>query len=487
MSYNVGLEIQEKVAEGISPFREPAKRNIGVIFARERGKLGEAIPIFSEDEDLINFGTETTTGGRGFFVMRNFLKNVQNYPFTMYCVRIAGAATAVASGTATMDGKTLTATAGNQNVQDKGDWANGMQVKIHSYGQADPKNWVSEVIYKGKVVETLFGSTLSALIAEVSRRSNYFILSTSADILNTITATTATITLANGVYAAPVEADFQTALSLFDTLNVQLIANTEFNTNTSGTIGKSYVEGRKDCMYLHFTILNPTNAELQTLSDLLVSPNQSWVAIYNIWAKVSSVLQGSVIIPAIGHVLGAAFIRTPAIQGDYVHIPPAGIDSSFNDYIDIYPKNVSRANLNLWTKSYYVNTAKFSEGRGYYVATSRTVSSNKLYHSIHIRMFTNYLVKALEQNLDFALQKPISKELNKQMQASLNGFFRTQYENGALLNTLPFNEVCKIVVGKPTSTDRKVLNVTIEYVPTEVGEAVVLFLNRADDLLNITE
>jgi len=68
----------------------------------------------------------------------------------------------------------------------------------------------------------------------------------------------------------------------------------------------------------------------------------------------------------------------------------------------------------------------------------------------------------------------------------MRSFFKGIYENGGLENSIPFEEACIITCDKtnnPASQDRKLLNTTIEWIPTECSEAVVIQLNRNDGML----
>jgi hypothetical protein len=226
-----------------------------------------------------------------------------------------------------------------------------------------------------------------------------------------------------------------------------------------------------------------------TFSSALTLATQSYIASYNCWVKTYSETDssGSVVIPAIGCILGAGYLRAPSLQGDFAHIPPAGIDSGFVDILDCYPNKISQGTLDLYTQYYYVNSVKFSQGIGFYIATSRTMSSNSLYQSAHIRILTNYYKTSLLLNTKFAEQKPNTIDWQNALYGSILSFFRTEYNNGALETSVGFDTAVNILINKPTSLDRKVLNITIEYIPSEAIESIVLYLNRNDGLLAITE
>ena len=67
-------------------------------------------------------------------------------------------------------------------------------------------------------------------------------------------------------------------------------------------------------------------AELYAI-ELQTNDKSFMAGAYMGWAKVPDENGNPILIPAIGPVLGAAYLRTPYIQGDFIHIPPGGVDS----------------------------------------------------------------------------------------------------------------------------------------------------------------
>lgn len=193
--------------------------------------------------------------------------------------------------------------------------------------------------------------------------------------------------LAGGTYVAPTEQNFYPAapgspvaagLSFFDNVDVQLIAVTENATLTMAQQGEAYCRGRGDATYLYTMPLNSSDAMAEIFANALQTSGKSYAAGYNIWASILDAAGNSIVIPAIGQVLGAGYLRTPFVQGDYAHIPPAGTDSVFLGVLECFPTSVDKPRLNRLTRDFTVNSAVFKEGTGYYIATSRTMSTNSL-------------------------------------------------------------------------------------------------------------
>lgn len=302
--------------------------------------------------------------------------------------------------------------------------------------------------------------------------------------------------LSGGIYIAPAEAEFYpvsdpiepTGLACFDGVDVQIIATTEYNTLSMALVGRDYCADRKDAIFVANLPFSPSEQIVRSYSNQLQNANTSFIAGYNCWVKTSDDNGGYVWVPSTGCVLGAGFVRVPSQQGDFIHIPPAGHGSAFVDVVDILPRLVTQEVLNRYTRDYTVNSVVYQERLGFFIMTSRTYSTNPLYHSIHIRLQTSYYIRALQNNLGWALQRPNTPELKKSLQIACRTFFLTEYANGALERSVKFEEACVIIcdqTNNPASQDRKELNMDIDWIPTEVAEAIKISLNRNDGILLI--
>lgn len=307
-----------------------------------------------------------------------------------------------------------------------------------------------------------------------------------------------TASLSGGVYNSPTEEDFYpvpdpntpTGLACFDGVNVQIVATTEFNTLSMAVVGKDYATNRKDCIFLANLPYAASDAVVGNYATSLQTNTTSFAAGYNAWVKSSDETGSYQWVPAIGCVLGAAYIRTAALQGDHIHIPPGGIESVFEDIIDIIPNRITQDKLNQLTRDYTVNSIMYQENVGYYVATSRTYSTNPLYHSIHIRMMTSFYVRVLQQNLTWTTQKPNTPELKRQLITAIYNYGKIQYNIGAIERSVPFKNSWTIIcdqTNNPRNQDRKELNCDIDWIPTEATEAVRISLNRNDNSLVVSE
>ncbi len=559
-----GLEIVEGVSNGLAPFTEPSKRNIGLLMERERGVENKPYRYSSLSDDRKLFGGYTSSG-YGATVVRNLFNNSGRAPVTIFGVRVVGSASTAATITKTIAGVSVTFTAAQAGSPDKGTWGNDLDVVFHSYNYTVRNNFFLQVYYKGKVVETYSAATCADLQAQINANSFYVSASFASEIAKpTITAGTGTITvttssdavtgvgtnfntslkvgsllydssdvligtvktitsdtalvleangevavtgaafkfylrftdtseLTGGTYTSPVESDFYpvvddvapTGLACFDGIDVQLVASTEFHTLTMATVGKAYALANK-FFYVAILPLNASSTVKQSYANTLQGADSSFIACYNLWAKVSDELGGYVTVPALGHILGAAFLKSPYVQGDFIQIPPAGIDSAMTDLIEVYPLKVSQATLDVDTQELTINNAGYIQGVGYYIQTSRTMSTNSLYHSIHTRLQASFYGRVLLNNLAWLTQKPNTPDLKKRAYIVLYAYFKTEYENGALEQGVPFETAVQIVCDQsnnPLGQSRKLLNIDVEYIPTEATESVKLSLNRNDGIL----
>lgn len=567
---DVGLSVKEGVANGLTPFQEPSKRNIALLMERERGVENTPFRISNLADDAARFGG-FNANMFGPTIVRNMYRNAKGFPLTMYGVRIIGSTSVAAtSGVVTLNVVTHEYIAGQQGSPDKGTWANGVEIKFYSYDWKARNAHHIEVYYLSKLVETFEAETMAELQSTINSNSMYITASFSAEYTNpawaTITGTvtttagsttvtgtgttfnttntpvgtmlrtvsgltlgrvasitsttvivlekptlsvvtgltfqtyvcfTQTFTLASGTYVAPTEADFYgvpsatapKGLNILDGVDCQIIGVTENHTLSMATEINSYVNTRQDAKAIINLPLNASEATIITYANALQTTNSSFIAAYNAWVKTSDGSGAYVIVPAMGCILGAAFIRATALQGDGIHIPPAGQDSAFVDMIEVYPKTLDQTTLNLYTRQYTINSVVFVQRVGYFVMTSRTMSTNSLYQSIHIRMQTSFYKRLLQQNMGWVIQKPNTPELKKQIYVVLYAYFKAEYDKGALERSVSYEVACVIICdssNNPSSQPRTELNCDIEYIPTETTEAVKIGVNRNDGVLLVT-
>lgn len=487
---NVGLSVYEGVSVGATAFRTPAKRNIGLIIEAERGVPNIPQRLISLASALRVFGS-SNPNMYGALVLADLFANADPFSPTVYASRIVGALSTPAIKTQAVFGTSVTLTAAYLGRPDPGIWGNDLVVEFNAPGGISPKLYTATVKYKSKVVEQFQGATCIVLQTTINQQSEYVAVTFAAEPTPPVAGTITVLTLAGGVYAAPVEADYTpvpsavspTGLAVFDGYNIQLLTLTELSSSTAAKTLSDYCTRRLDVHGIAVLPFRATGAVAQDFATLLQTSGRSRISIYDHWRRVNSTY-GTSWIPGMGYVLGAGFIRTAALQGDYIHIPPAGVDSVSIGAVECAPARRGQAELNFYTRELTINSVVFTEGTGYYIATSRTMSTNTLHQSIHLGLQASYYVRAIENNLLFAVQKPNTPELGRRGYVALRSFFKGEYAVGALERSISFDKSAIITTLTPTANDRTTRQWTIDYIPTETTESVRINVNRNDGALS---
>lgn len=297
-----------------------------------------------------------------------------------------------------------------------------------------------------------------------------------------------TAALSGGTYVEPTESDFTDALIVLEGEDVQIFSVTEHITRTMAIECHSFAEAND---MLHVCVLPKEDrlGNAESYAEILQTGSRSFSAVYSGWAK--TLVAGSYeYVPCIGHVLGAGYIKATGLLGDYIHIPPAGQNANFVDLVDMYDSKISQQDINLMVQDYTVNVVKFQRGLGFYILSSRTTSTNPLYHSIHNRLQASFYVRSFRENMNFVTQRPATPTLRRDAYSAAYAFMKKEYENGALENSISFAKSCVIVVdasNNPIGQSRKLVNMDINYIPTEATESFKIGLNRNDGSLIVQE
>lgn len=566
---DVGLTISEGIANGQTAYKEPSKRNIGLLGQFVRGASFSPQRITSmEDFNVIFGGQSASFFGPG--IVKSIFDEAGEAPVTMYVARVTGTGDVVANGAANLtDSATMNVNAGYKGVDDPGTWANGIQVSLYSYSSRVKDMFTLLVNYKDKQEQYNYG-TLSEIQVAVNKVSKYVTIEFSKEIeklvfvsiTGTLTATTSsnsitgvgtkfttdlsvgsviydsngkmigtvaaitsdtqltlasramtavtadaakkrddkvyTATLAGGVDGEVTESDFYPVesttdpkgLACLDGYDVQIIACTEFHSLSMAKVLNEYLKDKSNPIGIVNLPLNADEGTAELYAMDLQTNNTSFLAGYLGWCKVPDENGNPMLIPAIGPILGAAYVRTPYLQGDFIHIPPGGIDSLFKNVLEVIPARLSQASINRLVQQFSCNIIQYVENTGYYVGSSRSYSTNELYMSIHVRMQTSYYLRALNSKMRFLEQKPNTPELKREALVELNTFFKTEYDNGALERSVDFDQAYQGICDRsnnPSGQDRKLLNIDVLWIPTECTESVHITLRRNDGILTSLE
>jgi len=574
---NVGLTIVEGISNGASGYREPSKRNVGLIGQFVRGAVLTPTRITSLDEFNSIFGGQTSSNYYGPATVRAIFKEAGNAPVTLYIARVVGDGALPANNTLTYMSKTMTIKAGYKGVEDVGTWANGTKVRLYSYGYKMRDLFTLEVVTKEGLTETFSADTIAGLAKYVNQLSRYItiqgavqepatkvqyeslsgtisvegttvtgsssnfttalsegtvlfvnssdtpryvgtVLRVESDTRAILTGkltgepiVSATIskrvdnvyetTLSGGNDGADIEADVFTpvehptspkGLACFDGYDVQVIAMTELHSIKTAKILNAYLDKHKNPIGVVSLPLE-SDANMAELYALELQKKQGTSFLHGAfmqWCWVNNDDGSTQLIPAIGPVIGAAFIRTPYTQGDFIHIPPGGIDGVFYNVVSVEPARLSRSTINKMVQELSCNYINYVEGIGFYVGSSRMYTRDSLYVSTHIRLQTSYYLRVLNSKLRFLEQKPNTPELKREALIELRQFFQGEYDKGALERSVGFETAYIGICDKsnnPPTQDRKLINISVQWIPTECTESIQVELQRNDGVLTITE
>lgn len=304
--------------------------------------------------------------------------------------------------------------------------------------------------------------------------------------------------LEDGADGTVVESDFYPVASVdnpkglacFDGYDIQIMTCTEFHSLTMAQQMNAYLNNRKSPIGIVNLPMDADEGTAELYAMALQTNGHSFVAGYIGWCKVPDENGDEMLIPTIGPILGAAYLRTPYVQGNFIHIPPAGTDSLFNYVTEVIPARIGQSAINRIVQQFSTNIIQYVENLGYYVGTSRLYSTNDLYMSIHIRLQTSYYLRYLYESMRFLEQKPNTPELKREALITLRQFFKTEYDNGALERSVPFDTAYQGICdtsNNPPSQDRKLINIDVLWIPTECVESVQIFLKRNDGILSVIE
>lgn len=566
---DVGISIFEGVSAGQTPYRDPSKRNIGLLGEFTRGVPFIPSRVESLEEFTTMFGGPNYTSF-GPAIVRSIFMEAQNAPVTLYISRVVGEGALASTVFGYLDEsgeERIQIDAAQKGKKDPGVWGDKITAKFYSFGLRVKGMFSLVIEYDGEVVEIYDAPTSSEIQNRVNKLSKYVVVEFSKEVSSekfkfiqgmttfnegstqlfgtgtnytgnfspgdeiyttdynligvvesvqsdselqltspakTSAVETSILKRLNSITELPLAGGSIGALSIdsyntvhdsrnprgwacFDGVDVQILACTEYHSLEMAKMLNQYLNTTKGPIGVVNLPLNSTDSTAELYASELQTSGVSFLAgAYSEWCKIPDELGNPILIPVIGPVLGAAYIRSPYLQGDYVHIPPAGVDSLFSNVIEVTPDSMSQATINKLVTKLSCNVLQKLDNIGYYVGSSRSYSTNALYSSIHIRLQTSYYVRALKNKLRFLEQKPNSPELKREALVELNRFFRTEWENGALERGIPFEKAYQGISDKsnnPPTQDRKQLNITCLYIPSECTEQIRIDLQRNDRIL----
>ncbi len=488
----LGITIQEGIANGLTLDAGVSTRNVGILFERERGVPNKATLFTSPNEDLLLFGG-ADRNMFGSFTVDLIFKNSGGNPVNIYGIRIVGAGCAAASATLTngaaeTPSDLVTFKAGRQGQQDVGTWGNNLKVKLFPSGnpQGLPSEILAEVYYKNVRVEKFQAATLTALVDQMNNSSNY-VMCVLVDGTKNFPAIV-TLNLTGGVYVAPEPEAFEPSydevtfepkgLALFEGVDAQILCCPEVADVDFQSKCDAFAKDKKKFYVFNMPYL-ATETNLQSYHTVLVTPDRSHTASYLEWAEIDDKKGGRIWVPAIGYFIGAGYLKTAALNNDAPWTPPAGMDTKAVGIYRFSHENLNEQTLDRYAKKWCTNATKFIRNRGTIIWSSRTYSSTPLFHSIHVSLMTNWLIESLLIRRVRFLQRLNTPSMRNEIKVDSTIFMKNVYDMGGLESSIPFERACQISV-ETDAANRKNLNETINWIPTENTESITTRLNRND-------
>lgn len=425
----------------------------------------------------------TPSAGDGFVILTE-TRNNQAFTQTSSTVNIA---------TST---PIFTVKAGRQGIEDKGTWGNNLSVKVFPKGAVGGlvDNYLMQVFYSGAKVESWSAANFTDLAAIVNTNSEY-VLMEETDYDVALTRGVQLVNLSGGTYVAPVAADFEPkydavtnepqGMAIFEDYDVNIIVCPEIFSVSFAQKADAFCTSKRK----HFVFNLPylaTEAVAQTYNDALVTNQTSFSSSCLDWAEIATSDGGTIWVPSIGYHLGAGFVRACDQLDGKAWAIPAGDNTVSKGIIRFSHAGLEMSKLSRYATEFRTNVIAKIPNIGNIIYSSRTYSSNPLFESIHVRLFTNWLGTTLLNNNVKFVQKLITSSYQKEVFTSHYILFKFLYDQGALEQSIPFEENVTIEV-KTDKTNRKKVDVVCSYIPTECSEQVSITISRNDGVLTLKE
>jgi hypothetical protein len=389
----------------------------------------------------------------------------------------------------------FTVGAGQQGQADVGTWGNALSVRVYPVGDpnGDPNNYLFQVLYQGIVVESYLATTWALLAGQVNTQSNYVMITVLAGAVPLLNDPFIA-NLTGGVYVAPIQSDFTPrydvvtlaplGMQIFEAVDVQIVLCPEMFALSFHQACDTFASSTQKFYIFNMPYL-ATESQLTTYYNGLFKGDESYTSSYLQWAQVDdgSGNGTSIWIPALGYVLGAGYLRTAGTNNGRAWTPPAGIGTTSVNVYQFTHATLTQATSSRYVQTWLCNYIQFVKGTGWVIWSSRTMSTNILFMSIHIRLETNWLAASLIIRGAKFVQRLITASFLKEVQTDFLAFMQNIYNQGGIENTISFNNAV-IVTVTVNPTDRKNCLMEISWIPPECNELLSITLSRNDGILS---
>jgi hypothetical protein len=220
-------------------------------------------------------------------------------------------------------------------------------------------------------------------------------------------------------------------------------------------------------------------------NNLQLLPGAKYGALYYPWIRQKAAdFEGrELFIPPCGHVAG---VYSRAEQERGVGKAPANEVLQGAVEFEFCLSDDEQAILNPRS----VNCLRFFHGRGLRVWGARTLSLDPLSMYVNVRRVALAIIKNIYVNLRSTVFEPNGPELRKRIATTLNRFFRTLFESGALAGARPeeaFFVKCDEQNNPPEVVDLGQVIAEIGFAPARPAEFILVTIKRSPGALSVVE
>ena len=482
MGNNIGLQVIERQSN-TSPTLIPGDvGNVAMVVQSPLGPEGKVIPLNSLDNFRTIFGGPDTSF-QSYYEIKGLFENAEPFGTNVYCVRSVDTGGVAASHEEGASPDTITFERAYLGEPSTGAKGNETAIQISQGGGEtfSLQVYIEDQNGNEVLVETISGLSTDNIEGRVNNRSKFVRVTVTGDYT---LAEIAKTNLAGGedpTYPAEVSS---TELGGFDNENVQLLFAPDYPGATSAQALEEYCAGRGDMLALASPELSVNKDNVKTeFSDTLLKAQSFLTGLFN-WQKVDDGVGGDgLFTPAIGHVIGAYYIRKMNANGGHAFVPPAGLTISLRG-IREQNQELTSADVETIVHDAGLNVIQFYRGYGFVVRTSRTMSTLDKHYSIHIRRSLNYLISSFRSQMGVFEQRQNNADTRRQLESSLTNFLFQEYQNG-MFETIGGFEQNVGVVSNETNNDEQtrqarelVADVAMNF--AEVAETVYVNLYQSD-------
>lgn len=499
---NLGLNIVEVDGKATPSIQGAATSVAGFVIRAQRGVPGAVRQVTSFAQFVEYFGGYLGTA-YGAYAVRGFFDNGGAMAYVTRALNSA-AQTAAAAATkqfqaanAAVGAYALTVHAAYRGQRDPGVWGNKIGVRITTDvpdKQGDPATFTLEVFYDGQQVETweklsVTGDGLKRLTKINDEFSGSKFINVAADgtvnpkptedATNKPVVELLTGGAEDGLSGNNLDNLFIAAFSRFDTTDIQLLACPETDSTAVVQEGLTYCANRGDSIYIgHIAEGSDVTAAKGYGKGL--RGNNVYGALYFPFIRVADPIGTQKWVPPTGHVMGV-YARTERERG--IWKAPAGNAARVNNALDVKHQITDIQHTDL-VKNGSVNAVRIVPGQGVVVDSSRSLSTNPLWHYVNVRLLFNFVKSSLKSGLRWVVQEPNDTALwNKVKYNSVTPFLMGLWRRGAFGPGQP-NEVFTVKVDSdnnpPANIQQGLLNIEVYFYPSRPAETIVVTIGQQE-------